>query len=172
MVRFEPLVMRHLEAVADLVSDPEVLRFTRVPDHPGPDYARRWIERYEDGRRDGGREGFAALDGDGAFPGMALAPHVRREDREAEPGYIVVTSARGRGVATEMLRHLTDWALGSAQLLRVHLLIDVANTAFERVAARCGYVREGVLRSVHLKDGRRADTAAWPRLPTDPAITP
>jgi RimJ/RimL family protein N-acetyltransferase len=33
----------------------------------------------------------------------------------------------------------------------------VANTASELVAARCGYVREGVLRSGHVKDGIRAD---------------
>ena len=98
---------RHLGAIADLVSDPEVLRFTRVPDHPDPDFARRWIERYAAGRRDGSCEGFAAVGESGAFLGLALAPHIDREAREAELGYIVATAARGRGVATANLAALT-----------------------------------------------------------------
>ena len=99
------------------------------------------------------REGFAAVGAGGAFLGLALAPHIDREAREAELGYIVVTSARGRGVATAMLAALTEWAFAEADVLRAYLMIDVANGASERVARRCGYVREGVLRSVHVKDG-------------------
>jgi RimJ/RimL family protein N-acetyltransferase len=168
IVAFEPIGPHHLAAVTDLVGDPEVLRFTRVPDHPDADFPRRWIARYEEGRREGTREGFAALDEGGAFVGLALAVHVSREDREAELGYIVVNRARGRGVATAMLAHLTEWAFGAAQMLRAYLMIDVSNGPSERVAERCGYVREGVLRSVHVKDGIRADMGIWSRLPTDP----
>ena len=50
----------------------------------------------------------------------------------------------------------------------MHLLIDTANVASERVAERCGYVLEGVLRSVHLKQDRRIDVMLWSRLPSDP----
>jgi RimJ/RimL family protein N-acetyltransferase len=170
MVTLEPLSVRHLGALTDLVGDPEVLRFTRVPDHPDAGFPQRWIARYEEGRREGTCEGFAAVDGDGAFLGLALAPHVDREGRETELGYIVVTAARGRGVATSMLAQLTEWAFGSEQMLRAYLMIDVANTASERVAERCGYMCEGVLRSVHVKDGIRADTGVWSRLPSDPPV--
>jgi RimJ/RimL family protein N-acetyltransferase len=167
MIRLEPLGPRHLDAVTELVGDPEVLRFTRVPDHPGPDFPREWIARYEDGLRAGTRAGFAAVDDDGGFLGLALAVDIDREDREAELGYIVPTAARGRGVATAMLTELTEWAFAQG-ILRATLVITVENAASERVAARCGYTREGVLRSVHLKDGRRTDAALWSRLPGDP----
>jgi RimJ/RimL family protein N-acetyltransferase len=36
------------------------------------------------------------------------------------------------------------------------------------VAERCGYVREGVMRSVHVKQGIRLDQELWSRLPSDP----
>jgi len=36
-----------------------------------------------------------------------------------------------------------------------------------RVAERCGYIREGVLRSSFVKPGRREDTEIWSRLATD-----
>jgi RimJ/RimL family protein N-acetyltransferase len=35
------------------------------------------------------------------------------------------------------------------------------------VAARCGYVFEGVLRSHYFKAGLREDTELWSRLPAD-----
>ena len=80
---------------------------------------------------------------------------------------MVVPSARGRGVATALLRELTAWALRQG-VQRCELIISVGNTASERVAVRAGYVREGHLRSVYLKQGRRDDVTVWSRLPSDP----
>jgi RimJ/RimL family protein N-acetyltransferase len=67
-----------------------------------------------------------------------------------------------------MLRQLTRWAFEELEAQRIVLIIDTANSASERVAARCGYVREGVMRSIHVKQGIRADCALWSRLPSDP----
>jgi RimJ/RimL family protein N-acetyltransferase len=167
-LRLEPLGARHLDAMDALSHDPEVQRFTRVPEPPPPGFARGWLARYEAGRRDGTAVGFAAVDGSGAFLGLALAPDIDVEGRQLELGYIVAAAARGRGVATAMLLQLTRWAFAEAGALRAYLLIDVDNVASERVALRCGYVQEGVMRSVHVKQDRRADVTLWSRLPSDP----
>jgi len=145
-----------------------VLRFTRVPDPPPPGFARDWLARYEQGERDGSCAGCAALDPDGRFAGLALAPAIDAEAGEIELGYIVAADARGRGVGTALLLELTHWAFAEAGAQRVVLLIDTENAGSERVAQRCGYVREGVMRSVHLKQDRRIDQAVWSRLPSDP----
>jgi RimJ/RimL family protein N-acetyltransferase len=166
-LRLEPLTEHHVADVADLIADPEVLRFTRVPEPPPPDFPQTWIGGYEQGRADGTREGFAAIDGDGQFLGLGLAPSIDREGGEVELGYIVPSHARGRGIATEMLRQLTHWAFDELDARRIVLIIDVRNPASERVAERCGYVREGVMRSIHVKQGIRADCALWSRLPSD-----
>ena len=148
-----------------MLDDPDVLRFTRVPE-PVPDgFARDWLRRYEEARRDGSREAFAVVE-DGEFVGLALAPSLDRETQTAELGYVVAPSARGRGVATEALRRLTEWALAEG-MLRLELLISVDNRASQKVAERCGYVREGVLRNAYVKPGRREDTEIWSRLATD-----
>jgi RimJ/RimL family protein N-acetyltransferase len=168
-LRLEPLGARHLDDLDALAHDPEVLRFTRVPEPPPPGFARSWLARYETGRRDGTAEGFAALDEQGTFLGLALAPDIDADARQLELGYIVAPAARGRGVATALLSRLTDWAFAETGALRAYLLIETGNAASQRVAERCGYVREGVLRSVHLKQDKRVDLSIWSRLPSDPA---
>src|SRR5918994_7977584 len=95
-IRLQPLSAAHLDGVRALVSDPGVLRFTRVPEPAPPDFPERWVGRYEEGRRDGSREGFAIEDAaTAAFLGLALAPAIDREARTAELGYIVARAARG-----------------------------------------------------------------------------
>jgi RimJ/RimL family protein N-acetyltransferase len=167
-VRLVPFGEEHLDAVRALLEDAEVLRFTRIPEPPPEEFPCQWLERYRRGRRDGSGEGFAAVDGSDRFVGLALAPTIDRDGGEVELGYIVAADARGRGVATEMLRQLTRWAFEEAGAQRIVLVINTDNPASERVAERCGYVREGVMRSIHLKQGVRVDAAIWSRLPSDP----
>jgi RimJ/RimL family protein N-acetyltransferase len=167
-VRLVPLAAQHLDGVDRLVRDPESVRWTRIPEPAPPDFPQRWLERYEEGRADGTREAFAIEDGAGAFLGVALAPLIERESASVELGYIVAPEARGRGVATEALRLLTEWAFAELAAERIELLIVVGNDASRTVASRCGYQLEGVLRSVLVKDGVRGDTEIWSRLPSDP----
>ena len=80
-LRLEPLSPRHLDDLDALARDPDVLRFTRVPEPPPPGFGRSWLARYEHGRRDGSCEGFAAVDADRTFLGLALAPDINVEGR-------------------------------------------------------------------------------------------
>lgn len=166
-LRLEPMAETHLEEFEALLDDPEVLRFTRLPDPPVPGYAVQWHTRYQAAREKGTAEAFAAVAPDGAFLGVALAPRIDAEAREMELGYLVAPAARGRGVGTEMLRQLTSWALTEGKALRVSLVIDVANVASQVVAARAGYTLEGVLRDTYVKPGVRADVQIWSRLASD-----
>ena len=167
-IRLERFGEQHLDSLDPLLGDPETHRFTRIPVAPSPDYPRIWLQRYEEGRRAGTREAFAIVDSeDGALLGLVLSPRIDREARTAELGYVLAPAARGRGVATEALRQLTEWAFAEG-MLRLELLIGVDNDRSRRVAERCGYRFEGILRSAHLKADLRADTELWSRLPTDP----
>jgi RimJ/RimL family protein N-acetyltransferase len=166
-----PFTERHLGDIADLIADPEVLRFTRIPEPPPDGFPRQWLDRYERGRADGTAEAFA-IEEDGRFLGLALAPSIERQESEVELGYIVTRAARGRGVGAQALAALTRWALEELGAQRVVLIIDVLNEPSKRIAVRCGYVREGVMRSIHLKQDRRVDAELWSRLPGDPAPSP
>jgi RimJ/RimL family protein N-acetyltransferase len=168
-IRLEIFERSHLPAFEALIDDPDVRRFTRVPDPPPPDFSVLWFERYEAGRNDGTSEAFAILDdGTEEFLGVAVAPRIDRDTATAELGYVIAPTARGRGVATDALHLLTSWAFADLRALRLELLIDTENTASKKVAMRGGYRYEGTMRSVSLKPGVRADAEIWSRLPTDP----
>ena len=166
-MRLVPFGTEHLDALRAMLRDPDILRFTRVPEPPPDDFAETWLALYEDARENGTREAFAAVREDGELLGLGLVPTFDRDGREAELGYIVAPEHRGRGVGAAILRELTDWAFTQG-IERAELFIDVRNPASEGVARRAGYVREGTLRSVHHTGGRRIAATVWSRLPSDP----
>jgi RimJ/RimL family protein N-acetyltransferase len=165
-VRLVPFASEHLEAFTAMLADPDVLRYTRVPD-PVPDgFAETWAARYDEGLREGTRRNFAVVDENDAFSGIAVAPAIDRDAQTAELGYVVAPAARGRGIAVEALRQLTEWAFAEG-MVRLYLLIAEQNPASKKVATRAGYRFEGVMRSVHVKQGVREDTEVWARLSSD-----
>ncbi|MCW2933995.1 MAG: Acetyltransferase family protein [Actinomycetia bacterium] len=166
-VRLVPLGDEHLPDVATLVADADVVRFTRFPAPLPPGFIAQWYARYRDGRADGTCGAFAIADAANAFLGLALAVHIDGEAREAELGYMLAPSARGRGVATDALRQLSGWAFGTLGAFRLQLLISVDNQASSHVAERAGYILEGVLRSLYVKQDLRSDTEVWSLLPSD-----
>lgn len=79
----------------------------------------------------------------GAVIGMI---EIRINDFKADVGYVVSRQHWGKGVATEALRSLVEWALRQESIYRVWALCDVENLASERVLEKVGMQREGVLR--------------------------
>ena len=158
-IRLVPLTSEHVPALLETMADPETLRFTRTP-HPMPEgWLEAWLAKF-DGKS---RVAWAILD-DTEFVGYAVTGPIDRHDLEVELGYAVAPWARGRGVATATLRQLTRWALDEG-MQRVTAIISVDNPSSARVAEKAGYTLEGVLRSLHVVDGRRGDMQSWSILP-------
>ena len=70
-----------------------------------------------------------------------------------EIGYWLFVEARGLGVATRVVRKLTDHAFHGG-IWRVEAHVRVGNTASERVLERLDFVREGVKRQIPAPRGR------------------
>ena len=72
-------------------------------------------------------------------------------------------------MATAALEAVRDWVFADVGLVRLQLFHAVLNVASCRVAERCGFTLEGVLRSGSVfGDGRRYDEHLHARLVTDP----
>lgn len=85
---------------------------------------------------------------------------------KTEVGYWVRRSAVGRGYVSEGVQALVDWALERLGAVRVELVTDEANLASRRVAERCGFRLEGVLRhQLRAPDGTLRNSCVYARLP-------
>jgi RimJ/RimL family protein N-acetyltransferase len=87
--------------------------------------------------------------------------------RTAEVGYWLTAEARGHGYMTTAVRLLARWAFDRLELARLALTTDPDNAQSQRVAERCGFQREGYLRShmVILYSGERRDSLVYGLLP-------
>ncbi len=95
--------------------------------------------------------------------GASLYDHEPAQAR-ARIGYWLAAEGRGRGLATHAVRLLSDWAFADLGLARLEITCAPGNVASQRVAERCGFVREGLLRShMRFKGGRR-DTLVYGRV--------
>jgi RimJ/RimL family protein N-acetyltransferase len=68
-------------------------------------------------------------------------------------------------VVTHAVRLLAQWAFTGLGLARLELTCSTDNEASQRVARRCGFAREGVLRSHVPGQGGRRDTVVYGLLP-------
>lgn len=71
----------------------------------------------------------------------------------AEIGYWLGETYRGRGLATEALRGLTEWAFANLPIVRLHAAVYAPNTVSARVLEKAGYLYEGRHRAAYFKDG-------------------
>jgi RimJ/RimL family protein N-acetyltransferase len=148
--------------------DPLVQRFTRIPADYGEEDGRAFIGGAP-GRRARGEsiELAVAPAAGGRLLGAVGLVVDRHDPARAEVGYWVGPWARGQGVAARALALLSGWALGPLGLARLDLHASVSNAASLRVAARCGYVREGTLRRAWFRGPVREDLAVFSLLPED-----
>lgn len=91
---------------------------------------------------------------------------------KTEVGYWCRTRRTGEGFVTEAVEAASRYAFEAIGAVRIELVTDRENLASRRVAERCGYALEGVLRHERRgTDGSLRDTCIYARL-RDAAIPP
>ena len=153
-----PWELRDAATLVAAWSDPEVRRWLPVPDHPDRAAAADWIAGEADRRRAGLALDLVAVEpvtgpGIGSDAAVEAAADVLGEvglsafDPEAGAamiGWWTVDRHRRRGVATEMVRLLTTWALGPPLGLDVLVAeVEPANPGSVAVALAAGYGEVG-----------------------------
>ncbi len=85
---------------------------------------------------------------------------------KTEVGYWCRSSWCGQGVITEAVTALSQLAFGLLAVARLELITDEDNRASRRVAERCGFTLEGVLRNERrAPDGSLRNTCVYARYP-------
>ena len=80
----------------------------------------------------------------------------------AEIGYWVGEAFWRRGIASDAVRQVTDWAFAAVpEITRIHAPVFSWNEGSQAVVRRCGYVREAVLQQSAIKNGEVIDRVVW-----------
>ena len=99
-----------------------------------------------------------------AAGGIAFAPGTDVERYSAEIGYWLGEPFWGRGIATEAVSLVTEYAFERCNLLRLFALPFADNAASARVLEKAGYSLEGHLRQSSVKFGRPRDQLIYARV--------
>jgi len=83
-----------------------------------------------------------------------------------ELGYVFAQRYWGMGLATELVRALTDFAFSQLGAEKVWAPVDAANAASSRVLEKSGFMLEGVLRKDRLRWPEGRDTRMYGLLAT------
>jgi ribosomal-protein-alanine N-acetyltransferase len=145
---------RDLDAIVEGCRDPEVPRF--IPFVPIPyteDDGRAFLADVREAWRTTPERTFAVVDGDSdEFLGVVTV----RLREGGSVGYWLKREARGRGVMTEAVRAVVDWARREHGIERLVLTAHPENVPSQRVAEKAGFRRVGTTTDHPLfRDGTR-----------------
>ncbi|MFQ5503240.1 MAG: GNAT family N-acetyltransferase [Planctomycetota bacterium] len=110
---------------------------------------------------------FAIVVGGEAVGGAGLNLLEDVHAKTADIGYWVGETHWGRGLATQSLTALTDYAFATFELERLQARVFEWNRASCRVLEKAGYFLESRQRSSVFKEGRLADMFIYVRLRSD-----
>jgi RimJ/RimL family protein N-acetyltransferase len=148
--------------VIEACQDPEVVRWTRVPEPYGEREAEDWLAESNLARDRG--EGLHLVIADAStddFLGSVGIHRINRTEGRCDIGYFLAPWARGRGVMSRAVRLLSEWIFETLPIERIEITIEPANAPSRAVAERAGYRFEGVLRSHTVIKGTRRDMAIY-----------
>lgn len=88
--------------------------------------------------------------------------------RTAEIGYWLAPAYWNRGIATDAVVAMVEYAMGAFDLARIEACVFEGNPASARVLEKAGFQFEGRLRQSITKDGRTIDSLLYSRVGEPP----
>jgi len=168
VVLLRPWVAEDVPANVMAFADPSVLRFSWPCTTGYTDEDARAFFTWQEQARLRGEDlnfAFAAPSDSSVVVGGGSVHAIDLEQGRAAVGFWLAPKHRGRGIATRATRLMARWAFSDLGVARLELTCGPDNEASQRVALRCGFRREGVLRSHVPFKGARRDTVMFSLLP-------
>jgi len=150
------------------VQDPIIPKFTRIP----ANYQMANAEHYVRERSPNGftmrTELQLALEYDGKFAGALSFHTLILEEAKAEIGYWLTADVRGKGIATQATKILTEYCFDTIGFHRIEAIVVESNKPSLKVLSNAGYQQEGVLRDKSFQDdGTRENMIMFAAIRTD-----
>lgn len=145
-----PWLLSDADAVVEAFSDPEIQRWhVRRADSVAE--ARQWITSWIVSWVDEAQLNWALVDrASDSLMGRVSLKGVDLHDGSAGVAYWMMPAWRGRGLCSQAVLSLCQWAFNEAGFHRIGLAHSVANLASCRVAIKAGFRVEGIRRDAAL----------------------
>ena len=132
-----------VDALLAICQDPEIPRWTRVPNPYRREDALAWIAASELELQAGTGIDWLAVDAQDEVVASIAVQHIRADEGLGEIGYWVAAHGRGRGIATRCVRLATAWGLRALGLRELEIMTHEDNAPSQGVARAAGYTRTG-----------------------------
>jgi ribosomal-protein-alanine N-acetyltransferase len=148
------IVEGDIQAVFQGLSDPDVIRYYGVS-YDSLQATQRQMAWFSDLYRQGTGIWWAVCDREkGQFWGAGGLNALSREHQKAEIGFWVLREFWGRGIMTEALPLILEYAFQELKLHRVEGFVETENHACKRVMEKLAFEHEGCMRDCEVKKGQ------------------
>ncbi len=158
-VVLRPLVMEDAKSLQENINDPDIYRYTLTIPHPYEmSHAEWWINHIQERIKESKAYelGIELKENGKIVGGMGLCKIDPKHD-VAEVGYWLGKKYWGKGITTEALELLLDFAFNELKLHRVYAYTFIDNIGSQRVLEKCGFTREGRRKEAIKKNGKYYD---------------
>ena len=133
---------RDLDALYAITSDLETWE-ERNPGRPAPPTREAWQARLAEREAEASGNLSFVIDVDGEAVGTVGVFGIDEVARHGEVGIALVPSARGKGIGTETMTQILEFAFVRGNLRRLHLEVIASNVGAIRAYEKAGFVVEG-----------------------------
>jgi RimJ/RimL family protein N-acetyltransferase len=154
--------------------DPELQRWIPVPVPYERVHGQQWVDDSASSWSEDRELRWVIVDreaGGASGPVGAIGLHAR-DATMREVGFWMAPWARGRGIMTDSVRLVCQWAFTELGLGRIEWWANVGNDASRRVAEKVGFTMEGTARGRLLHRGERVDGWGGGLLPGELLVEP
>jgi [ribosomal protein S5]-alanine N-acetyltransferase len=161
-ITFRPATPSHIPLIHAYREDGLTLRHNPVERLSLEETAARQAKHSTDWADFPKAESFSWLvESGGEIVGITTLKGINRSMFTAEIGYGIFAPARGKGLASEVVKQLTKDAFQNSPLRRLYAYVHDQNLASRRVLDKCGYSLEGVLREHYLLNGEAVNECVY-----------
>jgi len=162
LVSLRPWRRSDIATVVEASRDPYIPKVTTLPAPFTRGAGERWLDRQGARSRSGVGVSLAIAEpsSDEAVGAVVL---MHRGGGVHGLGYWLLSTARGRGLASRAVGLVVGWALAEPAVAELEALVEPWNEASIRVAERAGFTRDRLLRAEISVAGREADVVRYVR---------
>jgi ribosomal-protein-alanine N-acetyltransferase len=115
-----------------------------------------FLRKNREKRKNNSEHNYAILYDDKVVGAIGLRINMHR-GHVSEVGYFVDENYWGKGIATKALKLIERKAFREFEIYRIQAVIHPKNKASVRVAVKCGYSKEGLMKGIIRRGSNRVD---------------